>query len=209
MRKNSSNVSLMFIAFMGIIIAVSAIDTAAWGGFRGGYYDHGFHHGFYHGYYGWGTRWPYWYDYGPIAPPFGTFVAYLPDGYATIIVGGVPYYYCGGYYFRPYSNGYVIVPEPAANPAAVTSPTKESSAQQVPEASSTSEPAKEEAKSGSKIASQPHSSVQDTATINIPNAKGGFTPVKLAKHNNGYIGPQGEFYAGHPTVEQLKALYGN
>ena len=45
--------------------------------------------------------------------------------------------------------------------------------------------------------------------INIPNSKGGFTPVRLIKHKNGYIGPQGEFYAGHPTVDALKALYGD
>ena len=44
--------------------------------------------------------------------------------------------------------------------------------------------------------------------INIPNASGGFTAVKLIRHKNGYIGPQGEFYAGHPTVEELKVLYG-
>jgi hypothetical protein len=45
--------------------------------------------------------------------------------------------------------------------------------------------------------------------VNVPNSKNGFTPVKLVKQGNGYIGPQGEFYPGHPTVDQLKALYGN
>jgi hypothetical protein len=48
----------------------------------------------------------------------------------------------------------------------------------------------------------------ETVTINVPNSNGSFTPVTLVKKNDGYIGPQGEYYAGHPTLEQLKALYG-
>jgi hypothetical protein len=47
-----------------------------------------------------------------------------------------------------------------------------------------------------------------TVTINIPNSDGSYTVVKLVKHDDGYIGPQGEYYSGHPTVEQLKVLYG-
>jgi len=46
-------------------------------------------------------------------------------------------------------------------------------------------------------------------TIYIPNASGGYTSVILKKAGNGYIGPQGELYPEHPTVEQLQALYGN
>jgi hypothetical protein len=44
--------------------------------------------------------------------------------------------------------------------------------------------------------------------VNIPNSDGSFTPIKLKKSDNGYIGPQGEFYQGHPSIEQLKVLYG-
>ncbi|MFH0827065.1 MAG: DUF6515 family protein [Candidatus Omnitrophota bacterium] len=46
-------------------------------------------------------------------------------------------------------------------------------------------------------------------TISVPNARGGFTLVSLAKYGDGYLGPQGEYYPGHPTVEQLKVLYGS
>jgi len=49
---------------------------------------------------------------------------------------------------------------------------------------------------------------RQTATVNVPNSNGSFTPVILVKTPNGYIGPQGEYYAGNPSVEQLKALYG-
>jgi len=48
----------------------------------------------------------------------------------------------------------------------------------------------------------------DQITINVPNSNGSYTPVTLVKYGSGYIGPQGEYYPGNPTVEQLKALYG-
>ena len=49
----------------------------------------------------------------------------------------------------------------------------------------------------------------DTSVVNIPNADGSFTPVKLVKRRDGYLGPQGEFYKEHPTVAELKTLYGH
>ncbi len=45
-------------------------------------------------------------------------------------------------------------------------------------------------------------------TINVPNVNGSYTSIMLVKKDNGYIGPQGEYYPEHPTIEQLKALYG-
>jgi hypothetical protein len=47
-----------------------------------------------------------------------------------------------------------------------------------------------------------------TITVNVPNSNGSFTPVKLVKYQGGYIGPQGEYYPGNPTVDQLRVLYG-
>lgn len=46
-----------------------------------------------------------------------------------------------------------------------------------------------------------------TITINVPNSNGTYTAVTLVRRNNGYIGPQGEFYSGNPTIDQLIALY--
>lgn len=46
-------------------------------------------------------------------------------------------------------------------------------------------------------------------TINVPHSRGGFISVTLTRQGDGYRGPQGEYYPGHPTVEQLRALYGN
>ena len=231
MQKKTYGSKPELIIGLSLIIVLSAINAFAWGGFRGGrhYYNHGYYHGYYHNHFGWGFHGPYLYgynyDYNVVVPPIGGFVAYLPDGYTTVIIGGTPYYFCGGYYFRPYSSGYVIVPAPVASTTAAPAPAaaatsqaqgsgQQTSSQATAQAFSSEQPnslnsALEEPKTASGVAAQPKSALKDTATINIPNSKGGFTPVRLVKHNNGYIGPQGEFYAGHPTVEQLKALYGN
>jgi|GEM_PF-1022763 hypothetical protein len=153
------------------------------GGANGGYYGGGGNH--YRGY----SRGPYrgYYGWGSYWPywSIGTYVTYIPDDYTTVYVDGTPYYYCDGSYFSPYSNGYIVVPTP--------------------------EPATDQATVGSDqpIVAQSKSASHDTTTINVPNSKGGFTPVTLIKHKNGYIGPQGEFYNGHPTVAALKALYGD
>ena len=48
----------------------------------------------------------------------------------------------------------------------------------------------------------------ESVVINIPNSNGSYTQVTLTKSGDGYIGPQGEYYTGHPTVEELKVLYG-
>jgi hypothetical protein len=193
MQKKTYGLKQGIIVGLSLILVLAAIDVFAWGGYgyRGNrhHYNHGFYNGYYHGNYGGGVHWPYWYNYNVVSPSIGGFVAYLPDGYTTVIVSGTPYYYCAGYYFRPYSSGYVIVPAPVVSNSSVA--------------------ASEEPKTASAVTAQPKPESKDTATITIPNSKGGFTPVRLVKHNNGYLGPQGEFYAGHPTVDQLKALYGN
>lgn len=44
--------------------------------------------------------------------------------------------------------------------------------------------------------------------VNIPNSDGTYTQIVLRKTEGGYLGPQGELYTGHPTIEQLKVLYG-
>jgi len=122
------------------------------------------------------------FDVAVSALTIGAVVEVLPIGYRTIVVGGTPYYYYEGYYYRHYPYGYVVVPEPvvvAVEPA----------------------PAPVIANTPAKPA--------NAITINVPNSKGGFTPVALVKHGNGYLGPQGEYYQGHPTVEELKVLYGN
>lgn len=160
--------------------------------------------GFY--YYGRHGRVRYFAPAGPgvavVLPPEGAYVEYLPDGYTTVVVGGVPYYYSNGVYFRPHMSGYVVVAAPVQNSA----PVDQSSPPAAPQAAV---PLQSPAPSGEQSGSLSVAPQSDTVTVNVPNAKGGFTPVKLVKRNGGYVGPQGEFYSGNPTVDELKALYGN
>jgi hypothetical protein len=137
----------------------------------------------YYGHHGWGSPWPYW--------SVGVYLTYLPDDYTIVNIDGTPYYYCDGSYFASYANGYLVVPAP--EPSA-------SEDQQAPVQASSGE---------QQLAAVPNSATGDTTTVNVPNSKGGFTSVRLVKQKNGYVGPQGEFYAGHPTVAALKALYGD
>ncbi|MFH1665666.1 MAG: hypothetical protein ABIA77_05930 [Candidatus Omnitrophota bacterium] len=59
------------------------------------------------------------------------------------------------------------------------------------------------------VRQMPVTPAADSVTVNIPNANGSYITVVLRRAGNGYIGPQGEYYPGHPTIEQLAALYGN
>ncbi len=149
------------------------------GGAHSGYYGEG--RNYYRGHY------RGYYGWGAYWPcwSIGTYVTYLPDDYATVYVDGTPYYYCDGSYFTLSSNGYVVVPTPVPVTGQAT------------------------VGSDQPVMAQTKWASHDTTTINVPNSKGGFTPVRLIKHKNGYTGPQGEFYAGHPTVAALKALYGD
>jgi hypothetical protein len=168
------------------IVALSFSSASAWGHF-GGHFGR-FHGGYYHhGFYGWPYGGPWF---------IGSYVPYLPDGYTIYTVGNDSYYYYGGYYFLPSSSGYVVTEPPAQVIAAPAAP-----AQTVQQPLATT--------SGTAVQSVAKSASSDTVTIGVPNSKGGFTSVKLIKRKDGYVGPQGEFYAGHATIDQLKALYGN
>ena len=42
----------------------------------------------------------------------GTAIDVLPNGFLTVMVGTVPYYYHRGIFYRPYRRGYLVVPAP-------------------------------------------------------------------------------------------------
>ena len=123
---------------------------------------------------------PGWFgfEFAIAVPPIGAVVTFLPTGHRTIIVGGVKYYHYSDSYYTACPSGYIIVPAPSV--AAVPA---------VPVV-------------------QPKAIAEEVVAINIPNSNGSYTTVTLVKHNNGYIGPQGEYYPKYPTVEQLNVLYG-
>ncbi|HNW39566.1 MAG TPA: hypothetical protein PL125_02850 [Candidatus Omnitrophota bacterium] len=114
-------------------------------------------------------------------PPAGAVITLLPAGHRIIAVGGTTYYYYDNIYYVACPSGYMVVPAPAVDL---------NNAPVLPAVISSRE------------------IYQKTATVNVPNANGSYTPVTLIKQEDGYLGPQGEYYPGHPTVYQLRVLYG-
>ncbi|HOW35530.1 MAG TPA: hypothetical protein PL155_03880 [Candidatus Omnitrophota bacterium] len=114
------------------------------------------------------------------APPIGAVIRFLPAGHRVIVVRNTTYYYYDNIYYQPCPSGYIVVPAPVVSPNVIV-------------VSSTV---------------QPQTLSGETMIVNVPNKDGSYTAVTLIKSNNGYVGPQGEFYSGNPTVEQLKVLYG-
>jgi hypothetical protein len=199
-KLNGNMVKVITFIMMVALISGSAFAREA---MRGGGFHGGMHGGFsHHGWYGHGDGFflgPGWF-WGP-----------------TIVYGDVPYYYYDGSYYRVLDGDMVAVEVPIEKPkpiepaqAVATSQKKEPA---IEATGSTQKPVTKtmegaQAKDQAINEIKPSGDLDGPVTINVPNEKGDFTPVKLVKHDKGYIGPQGEFYADHPTVEQLKALYG-
>ncbi|MBF0493714.1 MAG: hypothetical protein HQL28_01115 [Candidatus Omnitrophica bacterium] len=188
------NKVLLILVAAALALAVSSRDVYAWGGHGG----HGGGHG--DRYYWHGGRWHnsswFWFDVGITALAVGAIAASLPPYYTTVYVGGVPYYYYDGIYYRPCPAGYVVVPAPAPVPAALVEP--------MPVVIQQTQPA---APQESVNAAQP-AAQGESFTVNVPNYKGGYTPITLTRSGSGFTGPQGEYYAEFPKIKQLKEMYG-
>lgn len=174
------NVSRVVAGYILIFIIVGA-NTEAMAWYGSGYHGYGGYGRFYH-------------------PHFrGGF--YIGDTWfasPSIEVAGIPYYYYSGVYYTPTNGGALVaVPSPVAEQTVVPAPNTPSGTVST---TTTKAPAKVETNTDRKS--------NDTITINVPNTGKGFTPVKLIKTEKGYIGPQGELYPDHPTVTELKTLYG-
>jgi hypothetical protein len=118
-------------------------------------------------------------DYVTVAAPIGAIVYSIPGGCNRVVYGGVSYYTYDDVYYRPVSGGYQVVEPPSVFE---------------------SQPA--------AVYAAPSNRSQDAFTVNIPNANSGYTAVTLKRSGSGYVGPQGEFYAEFPPIEQLRAMYG-
>ncbi len=127
-------------------------------------------------------HWPSWFgiDIAIGFPPVGAVVRVLPRGHRVFVSRGVRYYCYDDIYYTGCSSGYVVVPAPVVEHRVVYTSTA---------------PAVQVASAG-------------TVTINVPSANGGYEPVTLVRERDGYRGPQGEYYPGRPTVDQLRVLYG-
>jgi len=164
--------------------------------YRGGFYDHGFGFRGFPFHQRWGGFYigSSWFD-GP-----------------TLVIAGAPYYYYAGDYYTPYGDYLVVAPPPpVSSPAATTNtvtPAPATPPAMTSPAAKTNTVTLEQAAPPAKLESDNAKTTGEPITINVPNENGGFTPIKLIPKDKGYIGPQGEYYPGHPTVGELKVLYG-
>ena len=121
-----------------------------------------------------------------VAPPAGAIVPLLPLGFMTIMLGSVIYHCYDGVYYRECPSGYIVVPE-----------------SEYLERKSELEKRNEKPVEKMEV-----NDSEKEFVVYVPNKDGSFSPVKLQKKENGYTGPQGEFYPDRPTVKQLQVLYG-
>jgi len=205
----------ILIAGVMVLPSLSYADWSVGIGIGDDHHDHWAHHD---GYYGWHDH-PHW----------GYRYHYLPDGYFSLWVGGLRYYYYDGLYYSYVGGDYVVVAPPVG---AVVS-TIPSDFQPVVVNGMTYY-----VSSGTYYIYTPHGyrvvsapmaviqppMVQTTVTVtqpapvpavpegsfvvNVPNSSGGYTPVTIIRSGAGFVGPQGEFYPDFPKVSQLRAMYG-
>lgn len=108
--KNTVKYLLCGTGLAALLSFAFAAPADAHSGHRGHHHGHfpaygpRFHPGYRHGY--WGPRFR-----GPRIG-IGVTVPILPAGFVNLAVGGRPYYYHGGYYYRPAPTGYVVVEAP-------------------------------------------------------------------------------------------------
>jgi len=137
------------------------------------------------------------FDYMLVNPPIGAYVNVIPPDFQPVNINGRVYYTDNGvYYVLTQRHGYKVVPAPAvyAQPVEII--------QTQPVTTVVSAPAPLSATVLPMAADTP-----DSFTVNVPNNSGGYTTVVIKKSGNGFLGPQGEYYATFPTVAQLKAMY--
>lgn len=140
-------------------------------------------------------------EYVVIDPPLGAVVRAVPVYYRKVVINGVVYYTADDVYYVRVRSGYQVVPRPvtvvqAAPVVVVQSPAPASGTTVITPVA----PVKTE------VVSSPQG--DDAFEVNIPNDQGGYTPVLIKRTKDGFLGPQGEFYADFPKVAQLKAMYG-
>jgi hypothetical protein len=128
-------------------------------------------------------------QYIVVSAPVGAVVTAIPQGSQPVVVDGVSYYNINGVTYMATPEGYKVVPQPKK--IVVKNYIVE----------------QKDATDAAVIAETSLSDTEDSLTVNVPNSKGGYTPVTLKKYGKGFIGPQGEYYKTFPKVEQLRVMY--
>jgi len=140
--------------------------------------------------------------YEVVPAPVGVIVAEIPTGCQPVVVAGTAYYSVNDVTYVSTSSGYKVVPEPK-----VVVIDKAEIRAEANREMALNEKAQATAQAKTAVQSIFTTSSEGSFTVNVPNSQGSYTAVEIRKAAGGYIGPQGEFYADFPKVEQLKAMY--
>ncbi len=132
--------------------------------------------------------------YVVVDPPIGAVIREIPPYSRVMVINGVPYYTYNGVFYQYTPRGYMVIDQSALAPVTVM-PVVQPAAAPAPVVVVQSP------------APTPVISSDTSFTVNIPDAKGGYTSVIIQRSGNGFKGPQGEFYPEFPKVEQLKVMY--
>jgi len=164
------------------------------------------------------------------------FVRVLPRHYTVVVIHGIAYYVADDIYYRPAPGSYVMVERPVEAGAKVAVPAPEPGAGTitlyVPKKDSdgfTSVVLKKidgaflgpQGEFYPMMPSVAHlaemygvtkeaAKTDDTVVhVQVPKKNGqGTVDVALKRHEQGYLGPQGEFYPQMPSAGQLTEVYG-
>ena len=141
--------------------------------------------------------------YVVVPAPVGALVSTVPEGCQQVVVDGTVYNIINGVTYMRTPYGYQVVPMPSVlmQPAPPPAP-------YVPGPPPVPATAPAAAPVENTPAADAAGVTNDVFVVNIPNAKGTYTPVSLRRSGTGFFGPQGEFYTEFPRVEQLKVMYG-
>ncbi len=118
--------------------------------------------------------------------------AMAPAGYSVTYVNGMPYYY-------PYP---VVAPTTYVAAAPVVQTVQ-------PVQYQYAQPAQVQAPAPAPAQVAAPAPSSEPFEIRLPNGNGSYTSVTLRKTANGFLGPQGEFYADHPSEDELRKRYLN
>lgn len=154
------------------------------GGGHGHHGGHGYHHNRHHNDF-------FFVNYYEPRPFFPGRIYSLPRHAKFVWVGGERYYYYRGIYYQPSPCGtyYNIVDDPY---------------ERVQVSNTTINHIYQGDSQNDDIARVGNDSEFD---VHIRNSKGEMVTVKIKKSDNGYLGPQGEFYPEFPKIAQLKEMY--
>ncbi|MCA9404917.1 MAG: hypothetical protein KC684_00120 [Candidatus Omnitrophica bacterium] len=140
---------------------------------------------------------------------YGTVIVDLPFGAVALNLGGEKYHYHQGRYYKKSYQKYQVVRAPRGiciprMPFGYKTAYIKSKRYYIYD-----DVYYIRVKDGYQVVDDPNAIYEEKDfTVSIPNEYGGYTSIKLTRQDDGFVGPQGEYYEEFPKVAQLQVMYG-